>query len=124
MNSNLPPRPYGSPPRPPIAPPASPMSPVDRAGNAARSVGNYISNVARSVRDVPTAFGTALDSKGAMATGSNGNNNPMAPIKNLATQIGQVAGSVFGKTDNRRSDQYNKEKGYVKSQITPRKAGG
>jgi hypothetical protein len=119
MNSNLPPKPPTIPPRPPIAPPASPMSPVDRAFNPIRSVGNYISNVARSVRDVPTAFGTALDSKGAMATGSNGNNNPMAPIKNLATQAGQVVGSVFGKTDNSRSDQYNKEKGYVSGAAKP-----
>ena len=82
------------------------MNPIDRAGNAARSVGGYISNVARSVRDVPTAFGTALDSKGAMATGTNGNRNPMAPIKNLGEQIGQVAGSVVGKKDNSRSSQY------------------
>jgi hypothetical protein len=82
------------------------MNPIDRAGSAARSVGGYISNVARSVRDVPTALGTALDSKGAMATGSNGNNNPMAPIKNLATQVGQAAGSVVGKKDNSRSSQY------------------
>ncbi len=82
------------------------MNPIDRAGSAARSVGGYISNVARSVRDVPTALGTALDSKGAMATGSNGNNNAMAPIKNLATQVGQVAGSVVGKKDNSRSSQY------------------
>jgi hypothetical protein len=82
------------------------MNPIDRAGNAARSVGGYISNVARSVRDVPTAFGTALDTKGAMSTGSNGNRNPMAPIKNLGDQIGQVAGSVVGKKDNSRSSQY------------------
>jgi hypothetical protein len=94
------------------------MNPIDRAGSPARSVGggiatsimnnakSYLGNLGRSAKDVPTALGTALDSKGAMATGSNGNNNPMAPIKNLATQVGQVAGAVVGKKDNSRSSQY------------------
>ena len=89
------------------------MNPIDRAGSAARSVGGYISNVARSVRDVPTALGTALDSTGAMSPNTTERNakgdmvrNPMAPIKNLATQVGQVAGSVVGKKDNNRSSQY------------------
>ena len=82
------------------------MNPIDRAGSAVRSVGGYISNVARSVRDVPTALGTALDSKGAMATGSNGNRDAMAPVKNLATQVGEVVKSVVGKKDNSRSSQY------------------
>ena len=82
------------------------MNPIDRAGSAVRSVVGYISNVARSVRDVPTALGTALDSKGATGAGTNGMPSPTAPIKNLATQIGQVAGAVVGKKDNSRSSQY------------------
>lgn len=92
------------------------MNPIDRAGNAARSVGGYISNLARSAKDIPTALGTALDSKGAMATGSNGNNNPMAPIKNLVTQIGQVGGALAGKKDTSRSSQYyGPQKTYIDS---------
>jgi hypothetical protein len=98
------------------------MNPIDRAGSAARSVGGYISNVARSVRDVPTAIGTALDSKGAMARGERfAQTNPKAtpaqvksmstaPIKNIVSQVGQVAGAVVGKKDTNRSDQYFGEK--------------
>ncbi len=98
------------------------MNPIDRASNAARSVGGYISNVARSVKDVPTAIGTVLDSKGAQARGERfAQTNPkatpaqvksmsMAPIKNLANQVGQVAGAVVGKKDTQRSDQYFGEK--------------
>jgi hypothetical protein len=102
------------------------MNPIDRAGSAARSVGGYISNVARSVRDVPTALGTALDSKGAKARGealaelnqtkskyglppvTPGEVKSMStmPLRNLATQVGQVAGAVVGKKDNSRSSQY------------------
>jgi hypothetical protein len=94
------------------------MNPIDRAGNAALSVGGYISNVARSVRDVPTAIGTALDSKGAQARGERfAKTNPNAtpgqvrsmstqPIKNLGNQVGQVAKSIAGKKDTSRSDQY------------------
>lgn len=94
------------------------MNPLDRAGSAARSVGGYISNLARSVRDVPTAIGTALDSKGAQSRGeqfakANPNATPAQvrsmstqPIKNLGNQIGQVAKSVVGKKDTNRSDQY------------------
>ena len=82
------------------------MNPIDRAGSAARSVGGYISNVARSVRDVPTALGTALDSKGATGAGTNGMRDAMAPVKNLATQVGEVVKSVVGKKDNSRSSQY------------------
>jgi hypothetical protein len=102
------------------------MNPIDRAGSAARSVGGYISNVARSVRDVPTALGTALDPKGAQARGqalaelnqtkskyglppvTPGEVKSMStmPLKNLATQVGQVAGAVVGKKDNSRSSQY------------------
>jgi hypothetical protein len=33
-----------------------------------------------------------------------------APIKNLVSQVGQVAGSVVGKKDTNRSDQYFGEK--------------
>ena len=101
------------------------MNPIDRAGSAVRSVGGYISNVARSVRDVPTALGTALDSKGAQARGqalaelnqtkskyglppvTPGEVKSMSrmPLTNLATQVGQVAKSVVGIKDTDRSKQ-------------------
>jgi hypothetical protein len=106
------------------------MNPIDRAGSAARSVGGYISNVARSVRDVPTAIGTALDTQGAKARGeafakvnqtrskyglptsTPGEVRSMAtrPLTNLANQVGQVAKAVVGKKDTQRSDQYFGEK--------------
>lgn len=95
-----------------------PATPADRGNSSNRSVGGniastlfnnakgYVTNLGRSVRDVPTAFGTALDTKGAMAAGTNGVPSGTAPIKNLATQIGQVGSSLLGKKDTNRSDQY------------------
>lgn len=85
---------------------------MDRANNPNRvasvigKVGSYVTNVTRSARDIPTALGTALDSKGAMATGSNGNNNPKAPITNIIDQVKQVGGAALGKKDTKRSSQY------------------
>jgi hypothetical protein len=109
------------------------MNPIDRAGDAARSVGGYISNVARSIRDVPTAVGTALDSKGAQARGERfAQTNPKAtpgqvrsmstqPLKNIATQVGQVATSIAGKKDTNRSDQYaGKNKAYISVDESPK----
>lgn len=113
--------------------PAIPTAPSDRGNNSNRSVGggiasvlfnsakNYVTNLGRSVRDVPTALGTALDTRGAMSTGSNGNNDPKAPIKNLASQIGQVGGAVLGKKDTSRSSQYY---GPNKQYIDSKKDGG
>jgi hypothetical protein len=101
-----------------------PMAPVDRGNNPNRvanvigKVGDYLGNIARSARDVPTALGTALDSRGSMARGERfAQTNPnatssqvksmsTAPIKNLVNQVGQVAGAVAGKKDTNRSDQY------------------
>jgi hypothetical protein len=86
----------------------------NRVANVIGKVGDYLGNVARSARDIPTAFGTAMDSKGAMSTSTNERNangdlvrNPMSPIKNIGEQIAQYAGSVVGKTDNSRSSQYH-----------------
>lgn len=97
----------------------NPTTPADRGNNPNRvasvigKVGDYLGNVARSARDIPTAFGTAMDSKGAMSTSTNERNkqgnlvrNPMSPIKNIGEQVAQYAGSVFGKKDNSRSSQY------------------
>jgi hypothetical protein len=121
----------------PIKPPMGPYptNPPDRGNNSNRSVGagiasnlfnnakGYVTNLARSVRDVPTALGTALDTRGAMSTGSNGNNNPMAPIKNLATQVGQVGTSILGKRDATPSDKYvGPNKTYQDSLVRPQRA--
>lgn len=88
------------------------MTPQDRGNNSNRlsgvigKVGDYLGNIKRSVQDVPTALGTALDTRGAMAAGTNGMPSGTAPIKNLATQIGQVGSSVLGKRDTSRSSQF------------------
>lgn len=102
-------------------------TPVDRGNNPNRvasvigKVGDYLGNIKRSAQDVPTALGTALDTRGAMSTGSNGNNDPKAPIKNLASQIGQVGGAILGKKDTSRSSQYY---GPNKQYIDSKKDGG
>lgn len=99
-------------------------TPADRGRNPNRvpsvigKVGDYLSNVKRSVQDVPTALGTALDTKGAMARGERfAQTNPKAtpaqvksmsrdPLRNIVNQVGQVAGAVVGKKDTKRSSQY------------------
>jgi len=92
--------------------PVRPATPADRGNNPNRlsgvigKVGDYLGNIKRSVQDVPTALGTALDTKGSMAAGTNGMPSGTAPIKNLATQIGQVGSSVLGKKDTSRSSQF------------------
>jgi hypothetical protein len=97
----------------------------DRANNPNRvasvigKVGDYLGNVARSARDVPTAFGTHLDlasgannawqtSKAEAAAGkpSTWVQRGLRSGANLATQIGQVGQSIAGKKDTSRSDQY------------------
>jgi hypothetical protein len=58
-------------------------SPIDRAKSAARSVGNYISNVARETRDIPTAIGTAISTK-----------NPNY-LRDVPTQVGEAQSAAF-----------------------------
>lgn len=107
-----------------------PATPADRGSSSNRSVGGgiastlfnnakgYVTNLGRSVRDVPTALGTALDSKGAQARGERfAATNPTAtsdqvksmarqPIKNIGNQVGDVIQAIAGKKDTSRSDQY------------------
>jgi hypothetical protein len=119
-----------------------PTAPADRGNNSNRSVGGgiasalfnsakgYVTNIGRSVRDVPTAFGTALDSRGAQARGealsdinqtkkkyglppvTPGEVRSMAtmPLKNLVQQVAQVPLAVAGVKDTSRSKQ--NPKGY------------
>jgi hypothetical protein len=130
--------PYG-----PTAPKATPGAQVpgfnprrgpsapDRANNPNRvagvigKVGDYLGNIKRSVRDIPTALGTALDSKGAMAAGTNGMPSGTAPIKNLATQIKEVGTSILGKQDSTPSDKYvGPNKMYQDNLVRPKRGRG
>jgi hypothetical protein len=90
------------------------MSAENRAFNPIRSVGNYIGNLAREVRDVPTAFGTNISMAKNNALKTTSQNNPMnvAGEKNVLTQIKEVGGALIGKP-GARSDQYKKSTGYV-----------
>jgi hypothetical protein len=102
------------------------MNPIDRAGNAARSVGNYIGNLAREIRDVPTAFGTNLSLAKNKAIKTTSQNDPMsvAGENNVYKQIKEVGGALIGKSGV-RSDQYKPSTGYVsgaaKSPVSPPK---
>lgn len=114
--------------------PFTPTTPADRAKNPNRvasvigKVGDYLGNVARSARDIPTAVGTALDRSTYADRGKANSylnqlnskyglpprkqeNLAILPIKNIATQVGQVATSIAGIKDTDRSlqnvsDQY------------------
>lgn len=112
-------------------------TPADRGSNTNRvagvigKVGDYLGNVARSARDLPTAVGTVLDTpylaqvstKDAQQRIKDGNprkgdrtfagtvpgvKRGLAPITNLASQVAQTVGTVVtGRKDNSRSDQYS-----------------
>ncbi|CAB4147859.1 hypothetical protein UFOVP696_116 [uncultured Caudovirales phage] len=88
------------------------MNPINRAGNAVRSVGGYISNIAREVSDVPTAFGTNLSI--VKNTTVKGPKDPLsvAGEKNVYKQVKEVGGAFLGKSGT-RSDQYKPSTGYV-----------
>jgi hypothetical protein len=85
---------------------------INRASNAARSVGGYISNLAREARDIPTAFGTNVSIvKNTTVTGPK---DPLsvAGEKNVFKQIKEVGGAFLGNKGT-RSDQYKPSTGYV-----------
>jgi hypothetical protein len=90
---------------------------IDRAGNAARSVGGYISNLAREVRDVPTAIGTGLWSSFDRQNAGPGNlqktvDNSTRAGWNTRAQVKDVFQAIGGQSGN-RSDQYNAKGNYV-----------
>ena len=90
----------------------------DRAFNAARSVGNYIGNVAREVRDVPTAIGTGMWSSFDQQNSRPGYNqkqidNSTRAGWNTRAQVKDVFQAIGGRTDGKRSDQYDKQGNYV-----------
>jgi hypothetical protein len=94
------------------------MNPIDRAGSAARSVGNYIGNVAREARDVPTAIGTGLWSSFDRQNSRPGYNQTQVDNStkagwNTRAQIKDVFQAIGGQTGQSRSDQYNAKGNYV-----------
>ena len=93
------------------------MNPIDRAGNAARSVGGYISNLAREARDVPTAIGTGIWSSFDRQNSRPGHNQTQVDNStkagwNTKAQVKDVFQAVGGQK-GMRSDQYNEKGNYV-----------
>jgi hypothetical protein len=86
--------------------------------NAVKSAGNYIGNIAREARDVPTAIGTGMWSSFDRQNSRPGynqtqiNNSRMAS-QNTTNQIGQVFKAIGGKTGQPRSDQYDNKGNYT-----------
>jgi hypothetical protein len=84
----------------------------DRANNPNRvasvigKVGDYLGNVARSARDIPTAVGTAMDTPMLVDARKPKITNGRAPFTNVVSQVAQTIGAVGGRKDNDRSDQY------------------
>jgi hypothetical protein len=92
-------------------------TPADRGSNTNRvagvigKVGDYLGNVGRSARDIPTAVGTALETikpiQDPKTPPPKGVNYGLGPAKNLVSQVAQTIGAVGGRKDNSRSDQYS-----------------
>ena len=94
------------------------MNPIDRAGNAVRSVGNYIGNVAREARDVPTAIGTGMWASFDRQNAGPGNlqktvDNSTRAGWNTRAQVKDVFQAIGGKTGQPRSDQFDNKGNYV-----------
>jgi hypothetical protein len=91
-------------------------TPADRGSNTNRvagvigKVGDYLGNVARSARDIPTAVGTVMDTnpvRDARVPVPKGVKGGLGPATNLVSQVAQTIGAVGGRKDNDRSDQYS-----------------
>ena len=95
----------------------TPTTPTDRGKNPNRvasvigKVGDYLGNVGRSVRDLPTAVGTAIETispqTAPLVGGPKSIKYGLLPAKNLVTQVAQTVGAVAGRKDTDRSDQYS-----------------
>lgn len=72
-------------------------------------IGNYIGNVAREVRDIPTAVGTNIEAGLHGGGATFGNKSPLnvAGTANLGRQFSEVGGALMGHTNGTRSDQFN-----------------
>jgi hypothetical protein len=88
-------------------------TPADRGSNTNRvagvisKVGDYLGNVARSARDLPTAAGTLMDTPMLIDARLPKITKPGAPLINAVSQVAQTIGAVGGRKDNDRSDQYS-----------------
>lgn len=86
---------------------------VSQFGKLASGVGNYVSNVARNVRDIPTAVGTNVQiAKFGGADAMQNRPLDLAGRRNMATQVKEVGGALLGRPGT-RSDQYTKSAGYI-----------
>lgn len=112
-------------------------TPADRGSNTNRvagvigKVGDYLGNVARSARDLPTAVGTAIETiapqTSPLVGGPKSIKYGLEPAKNLVTQVAQTVGAVAGRKDTDRSDQYSRRSTsttYGKGPMRGGKSGG
>lgn len=86
--------------------------------NAVKRVGNYVGNIAREARDVPTAIGTGMWSSFDRQNSRPGYNqtqvnNSVSAGKNTTSQVKDVFQAIGGQTGQPRSDQYDKSGNYV-----------
>jgi hypothetical protein len=84
-------------------------------GNVAKKVGGYVGNIAQNVHDVGTALATNIKvgtTPGALKTVYDNDPVNKAASNNLTNQVKEVGGALLGKSGT-RSDQYNKNTGYV-----------
>jgi hypothetical protein len=85
----------------------------------ANKVGNYVGNIAREARDIPTALGTnavsALDRE-MSRPGKNQTqvDNSTKAGWNMRAQVKDVFQAIGGETRQSRSDQYNDQMDYKK----------
>jgi hypothetical protein len=81
-------------------------------GNAVSKVGSYFGNIAKNVRDVPTAAGTNIQIARAGGPQSmQGSKLDVAGSKNFSTQMKEVGGAFLGRPGT-RSDQFTQGGGY------------
>lgn len=86
--------------------------------NAAKKVGNYIGNVYREARDIPTAIGTGMWSSfeqqnSGPATRQTNLDNAIKSNWNTRRQVKDVFQAIGGQTGQSRSDQYDAKGNYV-----------
>jgi hypothetical protein len=91
---------------------------VSQFGTAVKKVGNYVGNVAREARDVPTAIGTGLWSSFDRQNSRPGFNQTQVDNStkagwNTRAQVKDVFQAIGGQTGQSRSDQYNAKGNYV-----------
>lgn len=95
--------------------------------NAAKKVGNYVGNIAREARDIPTAIGTGVWSSFDFENSRPGKRQTQADNStragwNTKAQVKDVFQAIGGDTSGKRSDQYNAKGNYVSgSKLTKKK---